>query len=79
MRRKTPKAVITFASTADALALEEGAQRLGIPGRIIPVPSAISAGCGMAWCVSAEQRQDLLGAIEAHGLSYEGIYEVDMY
>jgi hypothetical protein len=79
MRQKTLKTVVTFASTADAMACETCAKQFGIPGRIIPVPSAISAGCGLAWCAEQQDRSALVEALNAHALAYEGIHEVELY
>ena len=79
MRGKTPKAVVTFATTSDAMAMEAAARTFGIPSHIIPVPSEVDAGCGLSWCVEASDRDELVAALELHALSYEGIYEVLMY
>ena len=79
MRVKTPKTVVTFTSMTDVMAMEGNAQKLGIPGRVIPVPSEISAGCGMSWCADASQREELVSQLEQHGIAYESIFEVDMY
>lgn len=81
MREKTPKTVLTFSTTADAMAFEASAKddQGSLPGRIVPVPSAISAGCGLSWCASEEDREVLLAAIEDRGLAYEGIFTVMMY
>lgn len=79
MRKKTPKTVVTFSTTSDALAVEACARTCGIPGRIIPVPSDIDAGCGLAWCADADQRKPIEAALVQHGLSYEGVFEVLMY
>jgi len=79
MRAKTPKAVVTFASMSDVMAMEGCAREFGIPGRIIPVPSEISSGCGMSWCADASHREELISQLEHHGIVYEGIFEVDMY
>lgn len=79
MRKKTPKAVVTFASTSDAMAVEAAASETGLPGRMIPIPSEVSAGCGLAWCVPAEERGALLDALESGGLAYEAVHEVELY
>lgn len=79
MRAKTPKTVITFATTSDALAMEAAAREHNLPGRIIPVPSEIDAGCGLAWCAGAEERVALEEAMERLALVCEGIHEVPMY
>ena len=79
MREKSPKAVVTFATTSDALAMEAAAREHGIPGRIIPVPSEIDAGCGLAWAADAAARPVLEEALAAFSLACESIHEVMMY
>lgn len=79
MREKTPKTVVTFATTSDAMAMETAAREHGIPGRIIPVPSEIDAGCGLAWAVGAVQQEELLAALHKWRLAFEGIFQVPMY
>lgn len=46
------------------------ASREGLPGRIIPVPRRLSAGCGMAWAVPAECEQAIRDAIKQHGIQF---------
>ena len=48
-RRRRPALVIAFASTAQAMKAEEIFTREGLPGRMIPIPSQMTAGCGLAW------------------------------
>ena len=52
MRKKELKLVVTFHTTADAMAMEKACKEQNVPGRIIPVPRTISAGCGLAWCAA---------------------------
>lgn len=79
MRVKSPKTVVTFSTTSDAMAMEVAAREHGVPGRIIPVPSDIDAGCGLAWCAEAEERKALEKLMDTLDLAYEGIFEVMMY
>lgn len=79
MRQKTPHAVVTFASTADAMAVQAAANEGSVPGRMIPVPSEISAGCGLAWCVPGTQQTALEQALAAGNLAYDKITLVDLY
>ena len=79
MREKTPRVVVTFASTDDAMAMEARAAECGIPGRIVPVPQEISAGCGLAWCADVSEREQLVSALDEHGLAHEGVFDVMMY
>ena len=57
MRKKELKLVVTFHTTADAMAMEKTCKEKNAPGRLIPVPRAISAGCGLAWCAALEERR----------------------
>ena len=79
MRVKSPRAVVTFPTTSDAMAMEAAARAHGIPGRIIPVPSDIDAGCGLAWCADADERGALEAALRDLALAHEGVFEVMMY
>ena len=49
MRRKRQYIVLSFASTARAMGWEKECAARGIPGRLIPLPSEITAGCGLGW------------------------------
>lgn len=79
MRAKTPKVVLTFATTSDAMAVEAAAREHGLPGRMIPIPSEISAGCGLAWCAPVEEREALEEGLRSAGLTYEGEHVVELY
>lgn len=76
LRRKTPKIVLTFATTSDAMALETAARDQGLPGRMIPVPSELSASCGLAWCIPVEEWSAFQQFTEAR---YEGKFELELY
>ena len=60
MRKNEPTLIITFHTTADAIALEKACRETGRPGRMIPVPRELSAGCGLAWCTSPGITQKIL-------------------
>ena len=57
MREKKPALVIAFETTSQALAAEALFTSSGLPGRMIPLPSCISAGCGLAWKAEPEQQE----------------------
>lgn len=75
MRKKELKLVVTFHTTADAMAMEKGCKEKGVPGRLIPVPRTISAGCGLAWCAALEERQEILAMMEQTGIESEALHE----
>ena len=55
MRVKQEYMVLAFRTTTEAMAMEKRCTELELPGRLIPLPREIDAGCGLAWRVPAEQ------------------------
>ena len=78
MRKKELKLVVTFHTTADAMAMEKACKEMGAPGRIIPVPREISAGCGLAWCAEITDKEEILEAMQRSGIEQEEIHEVNI-
>ena len=74
MRKKEMKLVITFHTTADAMALEKCCKDRGFPGRLIPVPRTISAGCGMAWCTDETMESKFRLLLSENNIDSDGIY-----
>ena len=58
MRKKTKQLVTTFSTTTAAMAMEKEGHRKGIFGRLIPLPSEISAGCGLSWKTKPEEKKN---------------------
>ena len=75
-RVKTKKVVVTFHTTTQAIFMEQCGKQENLPGRLIPVPRQISAGCGMAWCSPWEESQNLKRLIEKNEIEVEGVYEL---
>jgi len=75
MRKKVMKLVVTFHTTSDAMAMEKVCKERNVPGRLIPVPRAISAGCGLSWCAPPTRRTTLEKLLQEQDLDPEGIYE----
>ena len=77
-RVRKPALVVTFPTTAAAMACEELCGRDRLPGRMIPVPGEISAGCGLAWKAAPEDRATLEPALAAAGVPTEAFSVIDM-
>ena len=75
-RQRTPALVISFQETAQALAAEALFGRLSLPGRIIPLPSRISAGCGLAWCTVPADRADMEAFLKECSIECEDMAEL---
>ena len=78
MRQKKPTLIITFASTTQAMAVEKYCMENGLPGRIIPVPREITAGCGLSWKAAPEDQQTLTAALQSSGLGWEAMHILEI-
>lgn len=77
-RVRRPALVLTFPTTAAAMACEELCGRVGLPGRMIPVPGQISAGCGLAWKAAPQDQDALVSALAEAGVAVEGADVIEM-
>ena len=78
MRVKKPALVITFDSTTQAMAAEKFCTEQNLPGRIIPVPREISAGCGLSWKAAPDAKDALLAALETAGLGWSDCHIINI-
>lgn len=78
MRQKSERCIITFPTTTAAMEMESACRAAGLPGRLIPEPRAITAGCGLCWAAPPESREALEVLVMAKGVQIDGIYAVQM-
>ena len=78
MRQKQPALVVTFSTTSEAMAAEKYSGEHGLPGRLIPVPREITAGCGLAWKAPPEEEAELLAAWRGGGLTWSEARILDL-
>ena len=76
MRAKQLKLIVTFHTTTAAMAMERVCTAAGLPGRLIPVPREITAGCGMSWKAEPEDRAALEAFVAEKGITVAGWYEL---
>ena len=70
---KQESLIVTFATTAMAMAMEKACREEGSPGRLIPVPGFISAGCGLAWCAAPGDESTVRGLMERKKIVWQEI------
>lgn len=58
MRVKRSYIVLSFRTTLEAMEWEKQCLTRQVPGRLIPLPREISAGCGLAWRMLPEEWQN---------------------
>ena len=75
LRRKNRQAsvVVTFHTTAEAMATERTCQREGIPGRLVSAPRELTSDCGIAWVSPREEEEKLRTALREAGIDFDGI------
>lgn len=71
MRKKQERLIITFSSTVHAMQMEKICKEGNYPGRIIPVPRQITAGCGLAWSAPTDAMEELCKVMEEYHLMAE--------
>ena len=76
MREKTEKCVVTFRTTTGAMAMEGLCRENNVPGRLIPVPRSITAGCGLCWAAPREAREAVEDLVVKEHLDVDGIYAI---
>ena len=76
MRERTEKCVVTFRTTTGAMAMEGLCRENGVPGRLIPVPRSITAGCGLCWAAPREARDAVEDLVVKEHLDVDGIYAI---
>ena len=67
--------VVTFETTSQAIHFEQSSI---VKGRLIPLPSTISAGCGLAWRSDVTYKAELLDEIKEKQFIYKSIVEIMM-
>lgn len=77
-RLRKPAIVLSFAKTTDAMAVEKYCMANKLPGRLIPIPREITAGCGLAWKAAPEDVETLVSGLTEVGLVWSGLYHMEL-
>ncbi len=76
MREKKKYMVLSFHSTTEAMSFEKKCMDNQIPGRLIPIPREITAGCGLAWRIPADEYPQCRQQICNLQMKYENATEL---
>ena len=76
MRIKEERCIVTFRTTTGAMAMERACKASEVPGRLIPVPRTITAGCGMCWSAPPDAREAVEELVMREHLMIDGIYAI---
>lgn len=76
LKEKTKQLIVTFHTTAAAMAAERLCRERGISGRLLPVPRSLTSDCGIAWSMSPSDRERFETCAAAEGLELAGVTEM---
>jgi hypothetical protein len=79
VREKKLWLLATFRTTAGAIAMEKYAAEAGLPGRLIPVPRAITADCGMAWRTEIALQSETERVAREHGIDVDNFHQIVLF
>lgn len=78
MRARQPRLVATFPTTHAALEAEKLCRERGIEGRIVPVPTSITADCGLAWSMPPSSVASFRAVVAEGLLDVDSVYELEL-
>jgi hypothetical protein len=78
MRPRQLRLIVSFHTTTAAMAMERYCLEKAVPGRLIPIPREITAGCGMAWSAPPEEKETVLRAAAQGEIEIAGTYVLEI-
>lgn len=78
MKQKQHRIVVTFHTTAEAMATEQLCREQGLSGKLISAPRALTADCGIAWSGAPETGNTLLHALTQADIEIAGAYDMEI-
>lgn len=76
MRNRHPRLIVTFHTTAGAIAAEQLCRKCGLEGKLISVPRCLTSDCGIAWSAPPESRAVLEEKFQESGIDAAGFHEL---
>ena len=78
MKYTVSSLIVTFFTTAEAMATQRICMKMQIPGKLISVPRALTADCGIAWASPSAESDRLRDAIKEAEIEVSGFYEMEV-
>ncbi|MBQ6153910.1 MAG: DUF3343 domain-containing protein [Ruminococcus sp.] len=78
MREKKQCVIVTFYTTAEAMATKKLCEKKKIAGKLISAPRSLSADCGIAWCSDVGLFETLKNALDDADIEVAGFHELMM-
>lgn len=78
MREKKPCFVVTYYTTAEAMATERLCKEKGIEGKLFSLPRSLSADCGIAWRTLPENKELMVNALTEAKIEVQGYHDLEL-
>ena len=78
MRQRIPRCVVSFNTTAGAMAAERLCRCEGLEGKLISVPRSVTSDCGLAWSAPPELREILERRFREAGIEAAGFHALTL-
>ena len=76
MLKKTEKLIITFYTSAEAMAVEKTCKDNNINGKLISAPRELSADCGIAYMANIEYEEIMKKLLSEKSIEYEKMVKI---
>lgn len=76
MLKKEKKLVITFYTSAEAMATEKACKEYGIIGKLISAPRELTSDCGISYSLNVEDKKKITKLLIDKNIEYEKIVEI---
>lgn len=76
MKEKQDCIVVTFYTTAEAMATKKLCKKKKIQGKLISAPRSLSADCGIAWRSELPLKETIENALREEKIEYAGLHEI---
>ena len=78
MRAKEKRAVVTFFTTAEAMATEKACRRGALEGKLISAPRNLTADCGLAWSAPEGLAGETEALLVREKIEFDSIYHMEL-
>lgn len=78
MRQRALRCVVSFHTTAGAMAAERLCRREGLEGKLISVPRSVTSDCGLAWAAPPELCRTLERRFREAGIEAAGFHQLTL-
>ena len=78
MIKKEKKIVVTFFTTAEAMATEKACKEAKLEGKLISAPRELTADCGISFSCDIKDRENIEKLLNGKSIEFDKIVEIEV-